>query len=84
VIVYEGYTWIGPNRCKIANKAVRGSGGVGMLVKDNVYNKLMLLTLLMKDFCGEKFEHRENPQVNFLVCVCYLPPCRSSRGHTSQ
>ena len=31
-----------------------------------------------------KFEHRENPQVTLLVCVCYLPPSRSSTGNTSQ
>ena len=35
-IEYEGCTWIGQNRCKIAKNVVRGSGGVGMLVKDNV------------------------------------------------
>ena len=84
-IVYEGYTWIGQNRCKIAKKAVRGSGGVGMLVKHNVYNKFKVnvVDTSYEGILWVKFEHRENPPVTLLVCVCYLPPSRSSRGDTS-
>ena len=85
-IVYEGYTWIGQNRCKIAKKAVRGSGGVGMLVKDNVYNKFKVnvVDTSYEGILWVKFEHRENPQVTLLVCVCYLPPSRSSTGDTTR
>ena len=32
VISVPGYTWLGNNRPKLIKKAVRGSGGVGVLV----------------------------------------------------
>ena len=32
----EGYRWFGHNRKGLHRKAVRGSGGVGVLVRDNV------------------------------------------------
>ena len=70
----------------LGKKAVRGSRGVGMLVKDKVYNKFKVnvVNTSYEGILWVKFEHRDNPQVTFLVCVCYLPPSRSSRGDTSQ
>ena len=32
-ITLEGYTWFGHNRLKIHRNAIRGSGGVGILIK---------------------------------------------------
>ena len=57
-----------------------------MLVKDNVYNKFKVnvVDTSYEGILWVKFECRENPPVTFLVCVCYLPPSRSSRGDTSQ
>ena len=47
--------------------------GLKLNVVDTSYEGILWLT-----------EHRENPQVTFLVSVCYLPPSRSTRGDTSQ
>ena len=44
-IVYEGYTWIGQNRCKIAKKVLEALVEWVMLVKDNVYNKFKVNVL---------------------------------------
>ena len=32
-VVFNGYEWFGHNRVSVSRKAVRGSGGVGLLVK---------------------------------------------------
>ena len=38
----EGYTWLGNNRKQISKRAIRGSGGVGLLVKDTVFHKFIV------------------------------------------
>ena len=35
--VFDGYQWFGHNRSNLSNKAVRGSGGVGLLVRLSWY-----------------------------------------------
>ena len=35
-VVVEGYRWCGHNRKHLHRKAVRGSGGVGVLVREEV------------------------------------------------
>ena len=34
----EGYKWFGNNRKHLHRKAVRGSGGVGVLIREKVLN----------------------------------------------
>lgn len=41
----EGYTWLGNNRKQISKRAIRGSGGVGLLVKDTVFHRFTLSVL---------------------------------------
>lgn len=36
-IEFEGYSWFGNNRKCLNSKAVRGSGGVGFLVRNDIY-----------------------------------------------
>ena len=36
VAVFEGYHWFGHNRSRLSRKAVRGSGGEGILVKSSI------------------------------------------------
>ena len=33
VVAFEGYQWLGHNRSNSSSRAVRGSGGVGMLIR---------------------------------------------------
>ena len=35
-ILLEGYTWLGNNRKAISKRAIRGSGGVGILVSNRI------------------------------------------------
>ena len=35
-ISLPGYSWFGQNRLRISERAIRGSGGVGILVKSNL------------------------------------------------
>ena len=39
IISIEGYKWFGNNRTSISKRAVRGSGGVGVLVKQSMFDR---------------------------------------------
>ena len=82
----NGYKWIGQNRSKLAKNAVRGSGGVGLLVKERLYDKfnINVWDSSYEGILWVRFKQQQNSQVVFLICVCYLPPSSSSRGDTSQ
>ena len=71
---------------KPAKNEVRGSGGVGLLVKERLYDKfnINVWDSSYEGILWVRFEQQENSQVIFLICVCYLPPSSSSRGDTSQ
>ena len=68
----------------ISRRACRGSGGVGILVKNS------LLASFDVAVVSEKFDgilwvqliHKDSKQT-IGVCVCYLPPAGSSRGDQS-
>ena len=38
-VVVEGYKWFGNNRKHLHRKAVRGSGGVGVLIREEVLKR---------------------------------------------
>ena len=80
----EGYTWLGNNRKQISKRAIRGSGGVGLLVKDTVFHKFTVSVLDNKSegilwalLLDQASQH------SISLCVCYLPPSNSSRGDMS-
>ena len=80
----EGYTWLGNNRKQISKRAIRGSGGVGLLVKDTVFHRF---TLSVLDNKSEGILWvpllDQVSQASIALCVCYLPPSNSSRGDIS-
>ena len=85
-ISVPGYTWYGNNRKVISKRAIRGSGGVGLLIKSDllsIYN----VTVLDSSFEGSlwiQFESKNDCfKYAFCVCVCYLPPSTSCRGDIS-
>ena len=81
----HGYTWFGNNRKNLSKRASRGSGGVGMLIKNSVLKELDVAVL------ENKFEgllwiqliHKVSKQ-QMGICVGYLPASNSSRGNQSQ
>ena len=87
VIQCDRYKWIGQNRLAISKRAIRGSGGVGVLVKWQLYN-MFDISILDSSFEGIlwiKFQSKDITASNaFSLCVCYLPPANSSRGDISE
>ena len=41
---FEGYTWFGQNRTGLHCKARRGSGGIGLLIKNSLFNTFDIQT----------------------------------------
>ena len=76
-IIVDGYTWIGNNRKLIPNRARKGSGGVGILVKESLLSQYSISTLddeldgiLWVQFTGD------STRSDFAMCICYLPPSK--------
>ena len=86
VIEVEGYSWFGNNRQDIDKNATRGSGGVGVLVKNEICNDFQI-EKLDRSFDGILWLKLTNKQIEcdkVIVCTCYCPPPSSSRGNISQ
>ena len=81
----EGYKWYGNNRKQIHRRAPKGSGGVGILVK-NVLFEHFHVEVLNQDTQGILWitlKHKLTKEfLNF--CVCYLPPANSTRAVNAQ
>ena len=80
----NGYSWFGNNRTNIHRRAVRGSGGVGILVKSNMF-EIYDVTVIDKEYegiLGVKFIHKVSGY-SFIVFSAYLPPENSVRGTDS-
>ena len=81
-ISVEGYTWYGFNRKNIHVRAKSGSGGVGLLIRNDLYSQFDI-TVVDNDFEGIfwlKFEDKNSLRNTFYVCVVYLPPEYSTRA----
>ena len=77
----DKYTWIGHNRTDINRKAVRGSGGVGVLLHDRI-TAMFHYEILDKSHEGIlwiKLTPKMNNGVSLIICSCYLPPVDTSR-----
>ncbi|VDI45625.1 Hypothetical predicted protein [Mytilus galloprovincialis] len=77
----NGFKFYGNNRKNLNRNAIRGSGGVGLLVK------LDLLDNFDCDILSSEYEGvlwiKLNSKVNdvcFCIAVCYLPPAESTRS----
>ncbi|MDA8001866.1 MAG: endonuclease/exonuclease/phosphatase family protein [Alphaproteobacteria bacterium] len=77
---YDGYCWFGHNRSCLSRKAVRGSGGVGVLVKSSwcKWWSVVIVDVEVEDVLWVKFENKKSHEM-FFVAVCYFPPVGSSR-----
>ncbi len=76
-----GYTAFHHNRQAKHKRAVRGSGGVAILINDSTMNeyKLRLADTLYEGILGVEFTHKIS-EFKFLIYVCYLPPENCSGG----
>lgn len=80
VLQVEGYKWFGLNRTIIHKRAKLGSGGIGFLVKNQLFN-VFDISIVQNSFEGIlwlKLVHKITKDAIF-PCVCYLPPENSSR-----
>ena len=75
-----GYTWKGQNRKSIHVNARKGSGGIGLLIKDDIMEHFKVIVaddsyegILWIKFNAKKCDFA------FHICVCYLPPIDSCR-----
>ena len=77
-----GYRWFGNNRLNISKRAVRGSGGVGILIKDSLFNKysIDIVDKNYEDIIWVSCTQTKDPDQVLYICVCYLPPASSSWG----
>ena len=75
--VYEFY---GNNRKRLHRNAMRGSGGVGILLKRNILD-LFTCEVLSSEYEGILWIQLKAITTDFCVnvAVCYLPPSGSSR-----
>ncbi|MDA8031503.1 MAG: endonuclease/exonuclease/phosphatase family protein, partial [Alphaproteobacteria bacterium] len=85
IISIEGYKWFGHNRTNISKRAVRGSGGVGVLVKESMFDRFSIdvVDKRHEDILWLACTQINNPDNTIFIGVCYLPPAASSRGDKS-
>ena len=79
-IVVEGYRWFGRNRRNLHRNAVRGSGGVGLLVREEVLERYVVevLDTDVEDVLWVRL-NQENEEI-LTLAVCYIPPEPSGSG----
>jgi hypothetical protein len=85
IIALDGYLWLGHNRTHLHRNAPKGSGGVGLLIKNwiceeydvNVIDK-SYDGILVVQFINKVTEY------NFVIFSCYLPPENSNWGRDAQ
>lgn len=80
VIHLQGYIWFGHNRMKHF-KAVKGSGGVGFLVKNELFEfyEVNVKDTSLEGILGLQFKNRFSGYC-FAIFTCYLPPEESTRS----
>ncbi|CAG2231287.1 unnamed protein product [Mytilus edulis] len=81
-IVVNGYTWIGNNRKQLHVRARAGSGGVALLVRNDVLSDYNVTKIndLVDGIIWIRFSERNNTESCFYICVVYLPPENSARS----
>ena len=81
-IVLDGYKWIGHNRTALHSKARRGSGGVGVLLKNSFLsnNSIDMIDREHEDILWITVSNNATG-VKLCICVAYLPPVGSGRHH---
>ena len=73
MIEITGYSWFGNNRNRHV-RAPKGSGGVGLLVKNELFEhfKIEAVDKSMEGIIGVRFEHRDlqSSFVIFFLAIC--------------
>ena len=80
----DGYTWLGNNRKELSKRAIRGSGGVGLFIRDSLLLNYCVSVIDSKTegiLWALLLNRYDNQSIT--VCICYLPPSNSSRGDIS-
>ncbi|CAG2195601.1 unnamed protein product [Mytilus edulis] len=82
----NGYQWFGHNRNNIHKRAKCGSGGVGVLVRNDFADQFLIeIVESSKDgIMWIRFTEKNCVQNCFYVCVVYLPPENSTRAVNAQ
>ncbi len=85
VLEVPGYRWIGQNRQLLHPRARCGSGGVGVLIREELCElfDVSVLDDQVEGILWLSFSSKSGGGV-FKLCVCYLPPEYSSRQHNVQ
>ena len=75
ILNVDGYKWFGNNRQGIHKRAKSGSGGVGFLIKDYLF-EIFEIGIMDQSYEGILWLYLKHRMSNFNlnVCVCYLPP----------
>lgn len=84
-ISLNGYVWFGHNRLLLHRNAPKGSGGVGILVKEWICTDYDV-TIVDKSYDGIlvlRFIHKDS-DFEFVIISGYLPPENSPRGRDAQ
>ena len=83
-LAVDGFRWYGHNRHSTHHKAPKGSGGVGIFVKDSVFDryKVRVVDKTIDGIIGLMIEHIETDYTCF-VLSCYLSPENSPWGRDS-
>ena len=80
----DNYRWIGNNRKQCHSRAMRGSGGVGLLVNNKMFMKynVQVLDESREDVLWALLNPNTELEVmeSIVVCVCHLLLLTSSRG----
>ena len=78
----DNYIWISHNRTDVNVRAVRGSGGVGILLHDRITRNYSydVVDMSHEGILWIRLKHKHEPDIEFYICACYLPPETSSRG----
>ena len=81
----EGYKWFGNDGKHLHKNAVRGPGGVGILVEDEVLKhcSVGILDTSVEDVLWVQFSWGSEEQA-LVLAVCYVPPVSSSRGNSAE
>ena len=77
-----GYVWWGRNRASVGHRAVRGSGGVGFFIKEELVDLLEIGVLddSVEDILWVDIRSKaDNEWEGLVLGICYVPPEQSSR-----
>ena len=71
----DDFTWIGWNRLLVHVNAPKGSGGVEIFFKNELFNSFSINAVdnTYDGILGVKFQHKFT-DYTFIVISCYLPP----------